>query len=113
MLYKAQKRLIEAKNDEEAEKILGTRDFRRYRKPTEKEFMMWVWLRCGKKDGKVIKLMLGERAPFLEEYAADPRIVRRELKAAGIWPEAWVMMGEEGYDQEEHGELFYQKGIEA
>ena len=109
MLYKAHNELVEARSDDEAAEILGTRDFRRYDKPSQKAFLMWVWLRADRKDGRMLKYMLGQPCPYLEEYRADPNIVRRELKRSGIKLSEWAMIGEPEYDQEKHSEFFYRR----
>lgn len=109
MLFKSKDALIEAKDWNEAKKILKTDQFKAYEKPSKKAFMMWCWLRCDRKDGKLMKIMLGQPAPFMAEYRNDPNIVRRELAKATIRLNEWVMLGEKEYDQEKHSEFFYRK----
>ena len=109
MLYKSGSLLIEASSPEEAEKRLGTKDFEIYRKPSKKAFMMWCWLRCGKKDSALFKHMLGQPADYLDEYFEDPNIVLRELRKAGIKLSEWAMIGEKEYNVERHSEWFYKK----
>ena len=111
MLYKAKGRpLIEAGSKGEAKRILGADEVTEFRKPSKKAFMMWCWLRLGRSDAKLLKAMLSaDRAPFMAEYWADPSVVGRELKAAGIVLSDWAMIGERGYDETRHSELFYMK----
>lgn len=110
MIYKRGNDLIEAKSLAEAISIFGAEDgIRAYRKPSEKAFMMWCWLRCGRKDGKLIKISMGEPAPFIDEYREDPNIVLRELREAGVRLGDWVSMGDPDYDYDRHEELFYRK----
>lgn len=98
-----------ARTREDAEKALGTTELTAYDKPSQKAFMMWIWLRCDRKDGRMLKYMLGEPNPAIREYKDDPNIVRRELRKAGIRLSEWLMIGEEGYDQIKHAEFFYRK----
>lgn len=110
MIYKRGNDLIEAKSLEDAIAIFKADDgIKAYPKPSEKAFTMWCWLRCGKKDGKLIKITMGEPADFLQEYRDDPSIVLRELRRAGIKLDDWVSMGDPEYDFERHSELFYRK----
>lgn len=111
MLYKRGKDLIEAKSLEEAKSIFKAEDgIKAYPKPSKKAFMMWCWMRCDFKDGRLFKLMCGEPAEFLGEYLDDPGIVLRELRKAHIVLKEWAMMGDDDYDVERHSEWFYRKG---
>lgn len=109
MLYKHGKNLIEANSPEEAAKILGTNDFKTYKKPSKKAFMMWCWIRCDRKDGRLLKHMMGLPADFLEEYQNNPNIVNKDLRHAGIVLDEWAMVGEKDYDTENHDEWFYKR----
>ena len=111
-IYQGNGRLIEAKSLEEAREILKTDDVRSYRKPTKKEFMLWMWLHCGRKDGKLIKIMAGrEEAPWLENYRRNPNVIKTDFAAWGIKPSHFVMAGEKRYDKERHDGFFYERGV--
>lgn len=110
MLYGDGKRLVEAKDCKEAERLLGHSDFKAYRKPSEKAFFLWMWIRLGKKDGAVLKTAWGWKRPdFMEEYEKDPSILYKDLRKAGAKVEDYVWMKDSDYDGERHTEMFYRR----
>lgn len=109
-VYAGNGRVIEAASIDEARERLGTDDIKSARKPTRKEFLLWTWLHCHRKEGLMLKVMNGQaEAPWMERYRQDPNVVYQDLKAFGARSRDFVFLGDRDYDKEAHGEIFYER----
>lgn len=109
-VYAGNGKVIEAASLDEARAILGTDEIKSARKPTRKEFLLWTWLHCKRKEGLMLKVMTGkEAAPWMDRYREDPNCIYRDLKMFGARTRDFVFLGDRDYDKEEHGEIFYER----
>lgn len=81
--------------------------------PSKKAFIIWSWLMCEKKEGRLLKMTYGRTNNFLlMQFRRNPLIVMKYFKDNKIKLKDYAMVGDKDYDEKiGNGRLVYDKRV--